>query len=92
MNKIDLSTVCWRNDRITRRFVSENAAELEYPTKIPPVRLGEVSTYCSSNDNPYSKALVLKAGLSEQFQRAADAREQAAIIRKAAEHFGFLLF
>lgn len=81
----------WKNDRITRRFVTENARELENPSEMNPARLAETTTYCSTNDNPYAEELMKRTGNIEAFRASDDHAERGKILRNAAKAFGITL-
>ena len=49
---LDLSTIDWKMDRITREFVDEHREKLTDPTLMEPRELGEAITYCRIAWNP----------------------------------------
>lgn len=90
-NKIDLTFVPWRRDRITRHYVERNGATLEVPTRMTAAQLAAASTYCTTVDNPYALELTVRAGTSRIFAEA-EPDEKYAILVQAAQKFGIQLF
>lgn len=88
---LDLTTVNWWNDRITRNFIAEHEAELTDPESMSPDFLSEAATYCTEYENPFSEELVKRAGMWNQYTECFDPYERRRIIRTAAKSFGILL-
>ena len=86
---IDLSTVNWINDSITRDYVKENAGILASPEDMDPGELGDAVTYCESIFNPYAEELMRRAGNLDAFCAATDIKEKNKILNNAAKSFGF---
>ena len=86
---IDLTTVDWRNDWITRRYVKENEAKLSNPRKMTPAELGDATTYCKTLYDPYAEELMRRAGNLEAFRCATTDSERMKILNNAAKSFGF---
>lgn len=89
---LELSSVEWRDDSITRNFVEENTRELVEPSKMTPGRLADATTYCRTNMNPYAEELMRRAGNLEAFKASNDPAERGKILRSAAKAFGIMLF
>lgn len=89
---IDLTTVCWKKDRITERFVREHEAQLRRPSKMKPIELANACTYCDTIDNPYAEAITKRAGNVEAFRNATNARDKRKALDNAAKAFGMRLF
>ena len=86
-NKIDLTFVPWRRDRITRHYVERNGTT----TRMTAAQLAAASTYCTTVDNPYALELTVRAGTSRKFAEA-EPDEKYAILVQAAQKFGIQLF
>lgn len=91
MAKMDLTTVNWRDDRITKNFIAEHEAELTDPESMSPDFLSEATTYCRKCENPFSEELVKRAGMWNKYAECFDPNERRRIIRTAAKSFGILL-
>lgn len=92
LGSLELSSIEWKNDSITRNFVNENARELVAPSKMEPSNLATATTYCKTNINPYAEELMRRAGNLEAFNATIDPAERGKILRNAAKSFGILLF
>ena len=87
---LDLEQIDWRQDDITRRYVTEHEAELADPSAASPFSLASAITYCQSIDNPYAEELARRAGLLEKYLRASGI-ERTDIVRRAAKSFNISL-
>ena len=102
-NKIDLTFVPWRRDRITRHYVERNGATLEVPTRMTgdfdTTRFDGIRSLFFNKalieqnhlDNPYALELTVRAGTSRKFAEA-EPDEKYAILVQAAQKFGIQLF
>lgn len=92
LGEIEIPNVEWKNDGITRRYVTENAGMLANPSKMEPSKLADATTYCATIRNPYAEELMKRAGNLEAFKATHDHTEQWKILQKAARAFGIVLF
>lgn len=92
VGSLDLSSVEWKDDGITRNYVKENAEELAAPRKMTPSSLSDAITYCKTFINPYAEELMRRAGNLKTFNATSDTSERSKIVRNAAKSFGILLF
>lgn len=88
---IDIESVNWYEDSVTKKYVEENAAALADPPKMSVEELGTACTYCDSVHNPYAEELCRLAGSLRKFQEANDNKEACAVLYRAARAFGFEL-
>lgn len=88
---VDFSTVDWRQDRITRKYVEQNRERLSVPSKMIPRELGDAVTYCKSICNPYADELMRRSGHLDAFYEALTDKERADILRKSCNYHGFTL-
>ena len=79
---IDLSTINWKRDRITREYVDENREKLSDPTQMEPRELGEAITYCQIAWNPFADELMRRSGHLEEFRQARTDKERSKILDK----------
>lgn len=82
-----LNEVCWKKDTATSRYVKRHEELLQEPSRMTPFELSAAITYCQSALNPYSKELVERAGMAEEFEAAASLRAKAKVQEKAAKVF-----
>ena len=82
----------WRNDRITKNYIKENAPMLEHPENMSALELATASTYCKTIYNPYCEEIMSRTGLLEKFRKAADEKGKRRILDKACAHYGIRLF
>ena len=85
---IELSSVEWRNDRITRKYAEENREQLERPEAMEPFKLGEACTYCKTIENPYTYEIMRRSGHLEKYMETFDERERRRIFDKACSYHG----
>ena len=88
---IDLTKVQWRKDGITDRYVKGNSNTLHVPSSMTPQQLAEAATYCKNVENPFARELTVKAGMEDDFLRAATVDEKRTIAVKAAKVFNIKL-
>lgn len=89
---VDLSTIPWHCDRITREYVEENREKLTDPTSMNPRELGEAITYCQIAWGPYANELMRRSGHLEAFQSAKTDKERSKILKKSCRYHGFMLY
>ena len=92
---LDLKTINWRQDRITERYVEENHELLALPEKMTPSQLATTITYCASWINPYSEALIRKAGHNRPapvYWTGEEEREYGKYVKAAARQFGITIY
>jgi len=89
---LDLTQICWRDDRITKSFVRENEEELSNPSSMPIQLLMEAITYCIDHDNPFVKELLLRSGHTDQYNAATNDHDRGKIVRASARAFNYIMF
>lgn len=89
---VDLSTIPWRMDRITKEYIEENREKLSDSTSMTPNELGDAITYCQTAWNPYAEELMSRSGHLEAFREAKTDKERSEILKKSCAYHGFLLF
>lgn len=89
---IDLTTVCWKKDRITEHYVRDHEAQLRRPSRMKPRELADACTYCETIDNPYAEALTKRARNADAFRNATNTRDKRKALDNAAKAFGIRLF
>lgn len=89
---LDLSTIDWKMDRITREFVDEHREKLTDPTLMEPRELGEAITYCRIAWNPFADELMRRSGHLEEFRQARTDKERSKILDKSCRYHGFMLY
>lgn len=89
---LDLSSIDWKRDRITKEYVEENRNMLMYPSKMDARKLGEAVTYCQSAWNPFSYELMRRSGHLSAFRKARGGKEKSAILDKSCRYHGFMLY
>lgn len=89
---IELSSVEWRNDGITREYVEEHREQLEQPEKMKPGKLGEACTYCKTIDNPYAYEIMRRSGHLDKFLSTFETKGRGEILRAACRYHGFMLY
>ena len=89
---LDLKSIEWKRDRITREFVEENRDMLMQPSQMEPRKLGEAVTYCQSAWNPFSYELMRRSGHLEEFRSARTEKEKSKILDKSCRYHGFMLY
>lgn len=89
---IDLASVDWRQDRITRDYVERNREKLSAPEQMSPRELGDAVTYCRSAWNPFSEELMRRSGHLEAFREATTDRERAEVLKSSCRYHGFMLY
>lgn len=88
---VDIKRVKWGTDDETREYVRENAEKLTDPLAMTTKELREAVCHCVTLNNPYTKALIYKAGAYEKYKLASyDDERQAAVAKKVLKGFGFL--
>lgn len=83
---IDIRTVCWRCDPITRRHVASHRLHLSRPDIMEPRDLADACTYCYSINNPYAAELIRRSGCHRRPEES-----DGALLRRAASAFGITL-
>ena len=84
--------VCWRKDSITKRFVKDNEAMLNFPGNMNAKELANACTYCETIYNPYAEELMRRTELLEKFRKATDVKKQRRILDKACGCYGIRLY
>ena len=91
-NTLDLTTIDWKKDRITQKYVDENRKKLSDPTQMEPRELGEAITYCRIAWNPYADELMRRSGHLDEFRQARTDKERSKILDKSCRYHGFMLY
>lgn len=88
---LDLTQVCWYNDRVTRNFIRENETELIDPSSMPINLLMEAITYCTSYDNPFVVELLSRSGHTDQYNAATNDHDRHEVLLASARAFNHIL-
>ena len=91
--KEKMDCVDWRRTGATDRWRRRNADKLAKPlNELEPEFISEAMTYCNSNSNIFSKELLSRAGLLDDFLSARGAIARTKVLERAADKFGIILF
>ena len=82
----------WKNDSITRSYKREHADILNSPSKMSIKELADACTYCNNWDNPYSRQIVKRASLYDQYDSNRNLKHKREILNKACAGFGIKMF
>lgn len=88
---INLDTVNWYNDGVTRRYLREHADELLEPEKMTPNELASAICYIDGVKNPYADELVKRASSDKnkvKYHNAPDAKTAMEAVVAVAKEFG----
>ena len=88
---INIAEVNWRNDNITRRYITEHYAQLIHPGTMTAHELADAHTFCIDIENPYAKEICRRAALLEAFERMTGEKGKGIVLRAAAQMFGIIL-
>ena len=84
---IDLTKVWWHKDGVTDRYVERNSNILHVPSSMTPQQLVKAIKHCETIENPFAQELTAKAGMEDDFLKAASLEKKSAIVLKAAKVF-----
>ncbi len=87
-----MAATIWKNDSITKSYVKENKAMLDYPENMNVSELANATTYCKTINNPYADEIVRRAGFWDKYQKTKDPEKQRKLLDKACGRFGIRLF
>lgn len=88
---LDLTQICWYNDRVTRNFIEKNGAELSDPSSMKIQLLMEAITYCKSYDNPFVAELLSRSGHTDQYNAASNDHDRHEVLLASARAFNYIL-
>ncbi len=88
---LDLTQICWYDDRITKSFIRENEEELSNLSSMPIQLLVEAITYCTSYDNPFVEELLSRSGHTDQYNAAANDFDRHKVLLASARAFNYIM-
>lgn len=81
----------WRDDGITRNYISEHPEMLGDLSHIKARELGCAATYCKDWNNPFIYELLRRSNHLDKWNKATDDKERGKILDKSCRHHGFML-
>lgn len=88
---IDIIRINWKEDGITRRFVTDNRDVLRHPEKMGALMLGNACTYCRDIYNPFAEELMRRSGHLEKYRGIQDEKARVKIFQAACRYHGMIV-
>lgn len=86
---MNIDSINWRNDGITRAFIRDHYDELIHPETMKAAALGVACTYCKTIENPYARELMKRSGHIAKYDSTYNQDEEFDIFRKSCRYHGF---